>query len=368
MANRRVIALCCDGGGVRGLITALLLQSLDPRFLQGVTLFAGTSTGSIIALGLASGLPIGQIVTLYQSMADCRTIFTPYLPAAEAQAVQQRAAAAIAAMPMAAGDAAGDTTGGIDWSRLWQMMLQAAAQMAFPKYQSSGLKSLLAAQFPSMTLADLARRRGKYVVAPSFRITAGSTGSWAPVLFHNLPGLGVTPELAGTGLVDAAMCSAAAPMFFPPHVVGGGSYIDGGVFANNPSSTATAAFLASRLAAPGTELVVVSIGTGDVTNAYPPPGAVFPYGILGWMWPYQDGTAPSFPLIQAMFAGTSQMDELTAGMMVGKANYIRANPVFDQTWSLDDCSAIEQMATLTRQYIASDAWQTIARRINALAG
>jgi predicted acylesterase/phospholipase RssA len=365
MADKRVIALCCDGGGVRGLITTLLLQSLDPKFLQSVTLFAGTSTGSIIALGLAGGMSIDEIVALYQSMADCQKIFTPYLSAAEAQAVQQRAAESMAAVPIVRADAAG----GIDWSKIWQMVLEAAAQMAYPKYQSTGLKALLSAQFPNMTLADLATQRRKYVVAPSFRITADSTGSWSPVLFHNLPGLTVTPELSGTSLLDAAMCSAAAPLFFPPHVVGGASFIDGGVFANNPSSTATAAYLASSVpASGGGELTVVSIGTGNVNNAYPPSDAIFPFGILGWMWPYQDQAAPSFPLIQAMFAGTSQIDDLTAGMLVGPQNYIRANPVFQQTWSLDDCASIPQMAALTAQYIASDAWKTIAAAINALAG
>jgi patatin-like phospholipase/acyl hydrolase len=78
MANKRFIMLSCDGGGVRGLITAKLLQTLDPAFLQSVSLFAGTSTGSIIALGLAAGLPIDQIVEIYRSMSNCNAIFTPY--------------------------------------------------------------------------------------------------------------------------------------------------------------------------------------------------------------------------------------------------------------------------------------------------
>jgi patatin-like phospholipase/acyl hydrolase len=54
MAKPKFIILFCDGGGVRGLITAMLLESLDAKFLQNVSLFAGTSTGSIIALGLAA--------------------------------------------------------------------------------------------------------------------------------------------------------------------------------------------------------------------------------------------------------------------------------------------------------------------------
>jgi hypothetical protein len=59
--------LSCDGGGIRGVITAKLLQALDPSVIKNIDLFAGTSTGSIIALGLASGVPIDTIVELYSS-------------------------------------------------------------------------------------------------------------------------------------------------------------------------------------------------------------------------------------------------------------------------------------------------------------
>ncbi|MGH7036589.1 MAG: patatin-like phospholipase family protein [Stellaceae bacterium] len=68
------IILACDGGGVRGVITALLLHDLNPALLQKVSLFAGTSTGSIIALGLAAGVSTEQILNLYRSMYDCRSI------------------------------------------------------------------------------------------------------------------------------------------------------------------------------------------------------------------------------------------------------------------------------------------------------
>ena len=47
-----------DGGGIRGLITAILLERLEqarPGFLSMIDLFAGTSTGGLLALGLASG-------------------------------------------------------------------------------------------------------------------------------------------------------------------------------------------------------------------------------------------------------------------------------------------------------------------------
>jgi patatin-like phospholipase/acyl hydrolase len=74
--------LSCDGGGIRGVITAKLLQALDPSVIKNIDLFAGTSTGSIIALGLASGVPIDTIVELYSSQNACSKIFQPYLPLA----------------------------------------------------------------------------------------------------------------------------------------------------------------------------------------------------------------------------------------------------------------------------------------------
>jgi predicted acylesterase/phospholipase RssA len=360
------IILSCDGGGIRGLITALLLHDLDPAFLQKVSLFAGTSTGSIIALGLAAGISIDQIVQLYRSMSNCRDIFTPYLSFEQMSAVRAQLRTALSAPPP-------NAAAGIDWNKLYELLEKALAELAFPKYQSSGLQALLASILPSLTLAQLASEAGKFVVAPSFQINDGSAsgGMWQPVLFHNLPGLPYFPDLSGTSLVDAVMCSTAAPTFFPPHQLSAGAFVDGGLAANNPCATAIAAILASSLAAedgltPRT-VAAVSIGTGNVANSYPPSASVFPYGILGWMWPYQDGPAPVLPLIQGMFAGSSGIDDKIAAALLRESTYIRVNPLFATTWSLDDCAAIEQMAELTMRYIATAEWKNFKKQINALA-
>jgi patatin-like phospholipase/acyl hydrolase len=367
MANKRFIVLACDGGGVRGLITAKLLKDLDPAFLQQVSLFSGTSTGSIIALGLAGGVPIEQIEALYRSMSDCNTIFTPYLSSSELAAAQVQLAAARQTARAAAALSDDDSW----WWKLIQLAETVAAQLAFPKYKSDGIQKLLTSYLPALTVAQLASQRGKYAVVPSFQINSGSAGgAWKPALFHNLPGLTVTPELASTSLIDAALCSAAAPLFFGPHTIPSGSYIDGGIFANNPCSTAIAAYLASSLntqeALDPTSFAAVSIGTGDVSNSYPPPNPLFPYGMLGWLYPYQSGPAPAFPLIQAMFDGGSAIDDLTSQMILRNSTYIRANPVFDQTWSLDDCASLDQMNALTDAYIKTQDWQNKKKAINAL--
>lgn len=67
--------LSIDGGGVRGLPVTVLLERLEkerPGFLDEVDLFAGTSTGGIMALGLASGLKPAQMRILYQDKAPPR--------------------------------------------------------------------------------------------------------------------------------------------------------------------------------------------------------------------------------------------------------------------------------------------------------
>ena len=77
----RILSL--DGGGIRGVYTAALLQRCEAEFCKGEPLaryfdmIAGTSTGGIIALGLGLGISTADIVAFYRS--DGRKIF-PTLP------------------------------------------------------------------------------------------------------------------------------------------------------------------------------------------------------------------------------------------------------------------------------------------------
>jgi predicted acylesterase/phospholipase RssA len=72
----RMLAL--DGGGIRGLLTLGILEVVE-KFIAGRTgkalheyfdYIAGTSTGAIIAAGLASGLSVGRLIKFYQDNGE----------------------------------------------------------------------------------------------------------------------------------------------------------------------------------------------------------------------------------------------------------------------------------------------------------
>ena len=70
-AERPFKILSIDGGGILGVLPASVLAELEERFLGGqpigqhFDMIAGTSTGGIIALGLAIGLTAQDIKTFY---------------------------------------------------------------------------------------------------------------------------------------------------------------------------------------------------------------------------------------------------------------------------------------------------------------
>jgi len=68
MATYRVLSI--DGGGIRGLVTTILLQRIVAapgleRFLDSIDLVAGTSTGGLLALAIAGGFGLARIRDLY---------------------------------------------------------------------------------------------------------------------------------------------------------------------------------------------------------------------------------------------------------------------------------------------------------------
>jgi patatin-like phospholipase/acyl hydrolase len=70
-ADRDFRILSIDGGGIRGILPLAVLAGLESTYLRGRSVadhfdyIAGTSTGGIIALGLARGLTATEILDIY---------------------------------------------------------------------------------------------------------------------------------------------------------------------------------------------------------------------------------------------------------------------------------------------------------------
>src|SRR4051812_1061816 len=73
--------LSIDGGGIRGVLPASVLAEIESRLLNGASagayfdLICGTSTGGIIALGLATGISAARLAHLYREHGEA--IFPP---------------------------------------------------------------------------------------------------------------------------------------------------------------------------------------------------------------------------------------------------------------------------------------------------
>ena len=76
LSPKRILAL--DGGGIRGILTLQFLQALETsvrarfseetRLCDYFDLIGGTSTGSIIAAGLACGMTVEALQDLYRNI------------------------------------------------------------------------------------------------------------------------------------------------------------------------------------------------------------------------------------------------------------------------------------------------------------
>ena len=202
-AGKPLRAICLDGGGYLGLATASFLAELERHFGVKVAdqfdMFCGTSTGGIIALALAQGKSASEIVQLYRQLGS--EVFKNPFPGARA--------------------------------------LRLIRSLLFAKYSNKGLRKALDEAFGATTLGDV-RARGKFVVVPAFCLTTGS-----PRVFKTDHSSELTRDSAYM-LQEVALATSAAPTFLPivslisPTTGSAEEFIDGGIYANNPTLLAFA--------------------------------------------------------------------------------------------------------------------------------
>jgi hypothetical protein len=290
MAKYRILSL--DGGGLRGLITARMLDRLtSDASLQGwldeADLIAGTSTGGILALGLASGKAPKDICDMY--IDEGPKIFDDSL-----------------------------------WDNITDLGKTIGAD-----YSTDNLKAALKGLFGTKTLSSLKTR----VTIPTFDLDNEDKNpkkrTWKPKIFHNFPG---ADSDGGESIVDVALYTTAAPTFFPS--VDG--YIDGGVFANNPSMIALAQAISTsnkkNERAGVDDIVMLSIGTGASLSYI--TGQTLDWGLAQW----------AKPLISVLTEGVAGISDYQSRQLLGD-RYHRLQVTFDpsENIALDDVDKIPRM-------------------------
>lgn len=223
LRKRRI--LCIDGGGILGTFPAAFLAGLE-QHLQGrpigsyFDLIAGTSTGGIIAIGLAMGLRAADLLDLYEQRGP--EIFG-----------QGRGAVA---------DFVFDK-------------LRLARQLVMNKHDSGPLRTVLEDVLGEKRIGD-ARTR---LLIPAWNPVARSVYIYKtahhPRLRNDYKSLAV----------DAAMATAAAPTYFRQHITQHAvGLTDGGTWANNPTALAVVEAI-TMLGWPGRSLNVLSLGCLEET-------------------------------------------------------------------------------------------------------
>ena len=275
---QRVKILSIDGGGIRGIVPALVLAELERRMERPAAavfdLIAGTSTGGILACALAKpeALPAAELVALYEE---------------EGPKIFSRS--------------------------VWQR-IHSAEGLADEKYDADALEEALGRYLGDARLRD---------TTTDLLIPAYDTERRRPEFFKTTR----AREDASRDfpLRDVARATASAPTYFQPAHLEDRPLIDGGVFAVNPGMCALAEVVRYS---PGAEVVLVSLGTGQLTRPFPYDD-VKDWGLIEW----------ARPLIDVVFDGASDVVDYQLTQMLGAERFFRfQTELTSASDDLDDAS------------------------------
>ncbi|MFZ9732024.1 MAG: CBASS cGAMP-activated phospholipase [Schleiferiaceae bacterium] len=223
--------LSLDGGGIKALYSASVLAELEPHhpgfWAAHADWISGTSSGGILALGLAAGHSARDMARFLEEQGP--QIFPQYqglLPLGPARQV------------------------------LRQLRLRG-------KYPPAPLRRALTELLGDRVLQDLSTE----VSVAAVNLTTGERTVFTRQSH---------PTVA---LVDVALATSATPGYFPPHSIGGELFADGGLWVNSP--TLSGLVCARPHFSGRNELQVLSVGTVEQPEGYRSAGA--PKSLPQWI-------------------------------------------------------------------------------------
>jgi hypothetical protein len=293
---RRILSI--HGGGIRGVEPAAFLAALEDGLDEPIgsyfDLIAGTSTGGILAIGLAMGLRASELLELYVTRGP--TIF-------------------------------GQSAQGGPVKQYLQKVGRKGRQILRPKHDATTLRAELHAVLGDRLLGD-ARTR---LVIPAWDADRRSVYIYKTAHHPRLKTDYRKPAL------DAAMATAAAPTYFARHrTVDSTGLLDGGVWANNPIGVA-AVEATTLLGWRGEDLRILSLGCGEEVYLFDDAAGFKDLGISGLTRLLMDGQS----------RGAMGMAKLLTGHPhQGGTIHRHATPVPADFFSLDDATKIDRLKGL----------------------
>lgn len=279
---KRILSI--DGGGIKGVFPAAFLADIEETLPEPIykyfDLIVGTSTGGIIALGLALGMSAFEILEFYKKYGP--EIFSG------------------------------------------NRFVLTLKQFFYRKYSHKKLKSSLGLTFGDRIVGDCKTR----LVITSFNANNGSV-----CLFKTAHNERFERDFK-LKAVEVALATASAPTYFPILINSlGFTLVDGGVWANNPIGVAVAEGL-GVLDWQKNEIKVLSLGCTDEP---------FDIGFLrkwsgspSWIWKNR--------IIETFMIGQSNGALGIAYSLLGHENVFRINETVKKgKFSLDSAGKISEL-------------------------
>lgn len=297
---RRVLSL--DGGGIRGIIPAMVVAHLERKTgkpaCELFDFIAGTSTGGILALGLALQDAEGR----------------PLLAAKRMVALYEKHGADIFEQS------------------LWRKV-RSVGGIFEEAYSHEALEGILQQYFDDRTLNQC----GIPAMVTSYDIQHRRTvfiKSW-----HT--------DHASLLCSEAARATSAAPTYFEPANLSWAeesrTLIDGGVFMNSP---AVSAYAEARKLFPDDDIAMLSLGTGELTRPIPYDEART-WGSALWV----------MSLLDCMFDGVSKAADHQMQLFLGEQYLRLQTPLHYASDDMDDASRgnIRNLKQTARELIKREA-------------
>jgi patatin-like phospholipase/acyl hydrolase len=268
--------LSIDGGGMRGLISVLVLKEIEKKTNKNIgdmfDLITGTSTGGMITLGLT-------VTNNGKVQYNCDNIKKMYID---------------------------------DGTTIFQKNPFSLFGLLRPKYSKKGLKDISEKYFNHKLLKNTSTR----VMINTFDIK-----KMQPVLFRSYK-----HKFKNIPMKTILRATTAAPTFFEPVKYNNKVLIDGGVFANNPLLIG---LIEAQKLFNNEEILFISLGNSLTMEKYNYNNSS-KWGLIEWIDPIKD----------VLLDSTIKTDNYISTKLFNNMNgqFYRLNNISNKNYPMDDTS------------------------------